>query len=100
MGAKWGAIIRRHETIHGPAERSRLVHDQLYSDSQPCRASVRISFASRESVVQWLTKASRTVAWWFAETTAVGHRAIDAVFFHLNIGEGNEIQGSQVGSHR
>jgi hypothetical protein len=36
----------------------------------------------------------------FAETTAADHRTIDTVFFHSNISEGNEIQGSQVGSHR
>jgi hypothetical protein len=40
------------------------------------------------------------VAWWFEEMTTVGHRAIDSVFVHSNISKDNEIQGSQMGSHR
>jgi len=34
VGAKWGATIGRHQATYSPAERSRLFHDQLYSDSQ------------------------------------------------------------------
>jgi hypothetical protein len=49
MGAKWGAIVGRHRAAHDPAEHSRLVDDQLYSDSQPRRAWLSISFASRGS---------------------------------------------------
>ena len=41
MGAKWGAIIGRHQATQNLADRSSLVHDQLSKEASPRTAQFR-----------------------------------------------------------
>ena len=52
MRAKWRAIIGRHQATQSPAERSKLFHNQLVSDSEPRRAMGRYLVRIEGSGVQ------------------------------------------------
>jgi hypothetical protein len=54
-GAKWGAIIGRHRATLDAPERSVIGAQQVPSNSQLCRTTLGISFASRGSGVQSLS---------------------------------------------
>jgi hypothetical protein len=48
-GAKWGAIVRRHQTTLSPYKRSIYLFSLTLSDCEPHRTTAISSFASRGS---------------------------------------------------
>jgi len=53
LGAKWGAIIRRHEATWSLLQRSISLDYQVSDYSEPYRPTVEISFASRCQGLKW-----------------------------------------------